>query len=164
MNYIGLVHFLKLIWKVDIIRLEWKKEMNGKLPLKQNMVVLQAFIGKFVVYFEDILKNIDVIHTDHESLKHLTSPHKLNKRHARWVEFIKTFPYVIRYKQGTKNVLTDVLSRKYFWISTRLNIKELYANDNDFSIEYQAWEDCLPHVEFAYNRSVHSGIHVQILC
>uniref|UniRef100_A0A2N9IBT6 RNA-directed DNA polymerase n=1 Tax=Fagus sylvatica TaxID=28930 RepID=A0A2N9IBT6_FAGSY len=41
-----------------------------------------------------------VIHTDHESLKHLKGQHKLNKRHARWVEFIETFPYVIRYKKG----------------------------------------------------------------
>jgi hypothetical protein len=41
-----------------------------------------------------------VIHTDHESLKHLKGQHKLNKRDARWVEFIETFPYVIRYKQG----------------------------------------------------------------
>jgi hypothetical protein len=36
-----------------------------------------------------------VIHTDHESLKHLKGQHKLNKRHARWVEFIETFPYII---------------------------------------------------------------------
>jgi hypothetical protein len=41
-----------------------------------------------------------VIHTDHKSLKHLKGQHKLNKRHTRWVEFIETFPYVIRYKQG----------------------------------------------------------------
>ncbi|KAF8085588.1 hypothetical protein N665_0662s0002 [Sinapis alba] len=41
-----------------------------------------------------------VIHTDHESLKHLKGQPKLNKRHARWVEFIETFPYVIHYKQG----------------------------------------------------------------
>ena len=33
-----------------------------------------------------------VIHTDHESLKHLKGQHKLNKRHARWVEFIEMFP------------------------------------------------------------------------
>jgi hypothetical protein len=45
-----------------------------------------------------------MIHTDHESLKHLKGQHKLNKRHARWVEFIETFPYVIRYKQGKENV------------------------------------------------------------
>ncbi|KAL6327292.1 hypothetical protein AAG906_018592 [Vitis piasezkii] len=36
-----------------------------------------------------------VIHIDHESLKHLKGQHKLNRRHARWVEFIGTFPYVI---------------------------------------------------------------------
>ena len=36
-----------------------------------------------------------VIHTDHESLKHLKSQHKLSRRHAWWVEFIETFPYVI---------------------------------------------------------------------
>ncbi|XP_035542982.1 uncharacterized protein LOC118343747, partial [Juglans regia] len=40
-----------------------------------------------------------VIHTDHESLKHLKGQQRLNKRHAKWVEFIETFPYVIRYKQ-----------------------------------------------------------------
>jgi hypothetical protein len=32
-----------------------------------------------------------VIHTDHESLKHLNGQHKLNKRHARWVEFSASF-------------------------------------------------------------------------
>uniref|UniRef100_A0A2N9F015 Reverse transcriptase domain-containing protein n=1 Tax=Fagus sylvatica TaxID=28930 RepID=A0A2N9F015_FAGSY len=33
-----------------------------------------------------------VIHTDHESLKHLKGQQRLNKRHAKWVEFIETFP------------------------------------------------------------------------
>ncbi|KAH9658281.1 Endonuclease [Citrus sinensis] len=86
-----------------------------------------------------------VIHTDHESLKHLKGQHKLNKRHARWVEFVQTFPYVIRYKQGKENIVTDALSRRYVLIST-LNakllgfehIKELYASNHDFSVEYQA--------------------------
>ncbi|GKV07002.1 hypothetical protein SLEP1_g18814 [Rubroshorea leprosula] len=45
-----------------------------------------------------------VIHTDHESLKHLKGQHKLNKRHPRWMEVIQTFPYVIQYKQGKENV------------------------------------------------------------
>ncbi|XP_035546591.1 uncharacterized protein LOC118348639 [Juglans regia] len=53
-----------------------------------------------------------VIHTDHESLKHLKGQQRLNKRHAKWVEFIETFPYVIRYKQGKENVVADVLSRR----------------------------------------------------
>ena len=29
-----------------------------------------------------------VIHSDHESLKHIRSQAKLNRRHAKWVEFI----------------------------------------------------------------------------
>lgn len=88
-----------------------------------------------------------MIHTNHVSLKHLKGQHKLNKRHARWVEFIETFPYVIRYKQGKENIVADALSRRYVSIST-LNakllgfehIKELYADDHDFSVEYQACE------------------------
>jgi len=40
-----------------------------------------------------------VIHSDHESLKYLKSQKKLNKRHAKWVEFLEQFPYVIKHKQ-----------------------------------------------------------------
>jgi hypothetical protein len=62
-----------------------------------------------------------VIHTDHESLKHWKGQGKLNKRHAKWVEFIETFPYVIKYKQGKENIVADALSRRYALVST-LNV------------------------------------------
>ena len=41
-----------------------------------------------------------IIHLDHdyESLMFLKTQGKLNKRHAKWLEFIETFPYVIKYK------------------------------------------------------------------
>ena len=84
-----------------------------------------------------------VIHTDHESLKHLKGQHKLNKRHARWMEFVETIPYVIRYKQGKENIIVDALSLRYVLISTldaKLfgfeHIKELYTFEQDFSEEY----------------------------
>ena len=80
-----------------------------------------------------------VIHTNHESLKHLKGQGKLNRRHAKWVEFIETFPYVIKYRQGKENIVADALSRRYALVST-LNakllgfeyVKELYANDYGF--------------------------------
>jgi len=59
-----------------------------------------------------------VIHSDHESLKHLKGQGKLSRRHAKWVEFIETIPYVIKYKQGKENIVADALSRRYVLLST----------------------------------------------
>ena len=95
-----------------------------------------------------------VIHTNHESLKHLKGQGKLNRRHAKWMKFIETFPYVIKYKQGKENILADALLRRYALVST-LNakllgfeyVKELYANDDDFASVYGACEKaefCVP--------------------
>jgi len=39
-----------------------------------------------------------VIHIDRESLKFLKGQGNLNKRHARWIEFIEQFPYVNKHK------------------------------------------------------------------
>ncbi|GKV11626.1 hypothetical protein SLEP1_g22867 [Rubroshorea leprosula] len=86
-----------------------------------------------------------MIHTDHESLKHLKGQGKLNRRHAKWVEFLETFPYVIKYKQAKENIVADALSRRYTLISTLSakllgfeHIKELYANDPDFANVFNA--------------------------
>src|ERR1044071_774898 len=49
-----------------------------------------------------------VLKTDHESLKHFRSQDKLDRRHGRWMEFIETFPYVIKYKKGKDNVCLRV--------------------------------------------------------
>ena len=51
-----------------------------------------------------------MIHTDHESFKYLKRQQKLNKCHAKWSEFIESFPYVIRYEQGKDNIVADALS------------------------------------------------------
>jgi hypothetical protein len=72
-----------------------------------------------------------VIHTDHESLKHLKGQQRLNKRNVKWVEFIETFPYVIRYKQGKEIVvaLHSMLDTKLLGFEY---IKDLYVQDSDF--------------------------------
>ncbi|CAI9115397.1 OLC1v1016296C1 [Oldenlandia corymbosa var. corymbosa] len=86
-----------------------------------------------------------VVH--HESLKHLKSQNRLSKRHAKWVAFIETFPYIIRYKKGKENVVADALSRRYTLL-TSLDaklmgfefIKDLYCNDIDFANIFTACE------------------------
>jgi hypothetical protein len=87
-----------------------------------------------------------VIHSDHESLKHIRGQAELNKRHAKWVEFIETFPYIIKHMKWKENVIADALSRCYIMLSQLdhkifglESIKELYATDIDFK---DAYENC----------------------
>jgi hypothetical protein len=84
-----------------------------------------------------------VIHSDHESLKHIRGQAKLNKRHAKWVEFIEIFAYIIKHKKGKENVIVDALSRRYTMLSQLdhkifglKSIRELYATDVDFKYAY----------------------------
>jgi hypothetical protein len=58
-----------------------------------------------------------VIHSDHESLKHIRSQAKLNRRHAKWVGFIEYFPNVIKHKKCKDNVIADTLLHRYTMLS-----------------------------------------------
>ncbi|WVZ93706.1 hypothetical protein U9M48_039666 [Paspalum notatum var. saurae] len=44
-----------------------------------------------------------IIHSDHEALKHIRTQTNLNRRHANWVEFIESFPYIIKHRNGKEN-------------------------------------------------------------
>jgi len=84
-----------------------------------------------------------IIHIDHETLKYLKSQHKLNKRHAKWVEFLEQFPYIIKYKKGKSNVVADALFRRYTLLAklgSQIhgfdNICELYSQDPFFAPIY----------------------------
>jgi hypothetical protein len=80
-----------------------------------------------------------VIHSDHEALKYLKGQAKLNRRHAKWVEFIETFPYIVKYKRGKDNIVAHALSCKNI-LRNQLevkvlgleSIKELYSTDHEF--------------------------------
>jgi hypothetical protein len=89
-----------------------------------------------------------VIHSDHESLKHIRGQAKLNKYHATWVEFIETLPYIIKHKKVKDNVITDALSRRYIMLSQLdhkifglESIKKLYATDFDFKNTYENYRE-----------------------
>ena len=56
------------------------------------------------------------------------------------MEFIESFPYVIKYKKGKENIVADALSRRHALITTLSSkllgfesIKGMYANDSDFA-------------------------------
>ena len=76
----------------------------------------------------------------------------MNKRHAKWSEFIESFPYVIENIKGKENVVADALSCKCMLVTKlELNvigfehIKDLYAHDPTFATPC---DKCLTHTSW----------------
>ncbi|XP_056694837.1 uncharacterized protein [Spinacia oleracea] len=79
-----------------------------------------------------------VLYSDHESLKYLHSQQKLQRRHAKWSEFLSPFHFVLKHKSGTQNKVADGLSRRHALLSTLQVkvigfevLKDLYEDDED---------------------------------
>ena len=101
---------------------------------------LYAFVRVLQVWQHYLWPKELIIHSDHESLKYLKGQANLSKRHAKWVEFMESFPYIVKYKKGKDNVVADALSRKNNILLTKLDINVLgldemrdsYASDPFF--------------------------------
>ncbi|KAL0546709.1 hypothetical protein IC582_016621 [Cucumis melo] len=127
----------------------FSEKLNGaQLNYSTYDKELHALVRALKVWQHYLWPKEFVIHTDHESLKHLKGQTKLNKRHAKWVEFIETFPYVIHYKKGKDNMVADALSRMYALFSSHsakvLGFKhmiELYKIEK--SEFYDVYAQCL---------------------
>jgi hypothetical protein len=57
---------------------------------------LYALVRSLETWHHYLLPKEFIIHSYHESLKHLKGQLKLNKRHAKWSEFIESFPYIVK--------------------------------------------------------------------
>jgi hypothetical protein len=69
----------------------------------------------------------------------------LNQRHAKWVEFMKNFTFVIKHIVGNANKVADALSRRClilqeFEVNTLgfEHLKDMYCDDTDFKEAYEA--------------------------
>ena len=52
-----------------------------------------------------------VLFSNHQALRYLNSQKKLNARHAKWVEFLNEYSFVINYRAGIVNKVVDALNR-----------------------------------------------------
>ena len=84
-----------------------------------------------------------ILFSDHEALKWLSSQKKVNPRHAKWIEFLQSYNFVIKHKLGEDNRVADALSRKNHLLSIISpqiigldKIKEIYDSCKDFKKIY----------------------------
>jgi hypothetical protein len=151
-NFLILIRLLSL--NVMLVELDWVvfcykkanllhilvKKMSGSvLNYSTYDKELYALVRTLETWQHYLWPKEFVIHSDHESLKHIRSQGKLNRRHAKWVKFIEYFPYVIKHKKGKENIIADALSRRYtllnqldYKIFGLETIKDQYVHDADF--------------------------------
>jgi hypothetical protein len=89
-----------------------------------------------------------VLYNDNHALQFVTQQEKLNQKHAKWVEYMQNFTFVIKHISGTANKVADALSRKClllqeFRVKTLgfENLRDMYAEDVDFREAYEAAEN-----------------------
>jgi len=90
-----------------------------------------------------------VLHSDHEALKYIQGQHELNPRHAKWVEYLQSFHFMIHHKAGKLNKGADALSRRYLLpsvLSTKVPdfeiVNGMYPTNEDFK---EIHEKCSKH-------------------
>ncbi|CAL9007289.1 unnamed protein product [Prunus brigantina] len=96
---------------------------------------------QYLIYKEFIL------YSDHEALRFINGQHKLNRRHARWVEELQEYNFVIKHKAGIHNKVADALSRKVALLSVMQirvegfeQLQESYKGDKEFG---EIWSECV---------------------
>jgi hypothetical protein len=89
-----------------------------------------------------------VLYSDKHSLQFVTQQDKLNQKHAKWVEYMHNFTFVIKHISRTANKVVDALSRRCllmqeFRVKTLGfdNLRDMYRNDLDFKEVYEASEN-----------------------
>jgi hypothetical protein len=89
-----------------------------------------------------------VLYRDNHALQFINKQEKLNQKHAKWVEFMQNFTFVIKHISGTANKVVDALSKKClilqeFRVKTLGfdSLKDMYRDDLDFKDAYEACEN-----------------------
>jgi hypothetical protein len=89
-----------------------------------------------------------VLYSDNHALQFVTQQEKLNQKHAKWVEYMHNFTFLIKHISGTANKVADALSRKClllqeFQVKTLgfENLRDMYVGDADFVEAYEVAEN-----------------------
>ena len=85
-------------------------ECNYEIHDKELLAIVKAF-QKWRHYLAGNQATVQVI-TDHQNLQYFITTKVLNRRQARWNEFLAEFDFKIEFRPGTKGGKPDALTRR----------------------------------------------------
>ncbi|RDY01830.1 Retrovirus-related Pol polyprotein from transposon 17.6, partial [Mucuna pruriens] len=142
----------------------------GVVLLQEGHLI--AYFSSHINYstYQELYALVRALQTYREALKHLRGQSKLNRRYAKWVEFLEQFLYVIKHKQGGLNVVVDALSRRHTLIDMHETkmlglycIKELYEKDTYFSNLYAMFVNTAFHDYYRHHGFLFKGKKLCVL-
>eukprot|EP00253_Pinus_taeda_P026745 PITA_26745 len=97
-----------------------------------------------------LLGNEFVLFPDNSALQYVMQQHKLNHKHAKWVEYLQIFNFVLKHISGQANKVTDALSREALLLQESVvqvlgfeHLRDLHQTDINFSEAYEACQNPL---------------------
>eukprot|EP00253_Pinus_taeda_P005128 PITA_05128 len=95
-----------------------------------------------------LLGNEFVLFSGNSALQYVMQQHKLNHKHAKWVEYLQSFTFMIKHISGQANKVAEALSRRAFLLQeSRIQVmgfehlKDLYQIDTDFKEAFEACQN-----------------------
>jgi hypothetical protein len=89
-----------------------------------------------------------VLYYDNHALQFITKQEKLNQKHAKWVEYMHNFTFVLKHISGSSNKVADALSRRClvlqeFQVSVLglEHLKDMYSEDEYFKEAHEACQN-----------------------
>lgn len=136
-----------------------EKPCDAKVKYSTYDKEFYAIIRSLEFWRHYLLHTEFILFSDHQALRFIQGQHKLNPRHAKWVELLQDFSFVIKHKSGVTNTVADALSRRRGLLtSLKVHVdafecfSTLYADDPDFA---SIWESCRTGLTHGY--SLHDG-------
>eukprot|EP00253_Pinus_taeda_P011069 PITA_11069 len=95
-----------------------------------------------------LLGNEFILFSDNSTLQYITQQHKLNHKHAKWVEYLQSFTFMLKHISGQANKVADALSRRALLLQESgiqvmgfEYLKDLYQMDADFKEAFEACQN-----------------------
>lgn len=80
--------------------------------------VFYAIVRSLDTWRHYLLPNKFVMLSNYDVLKYINGKRKLSARHAKWVEYLQVFSFMVKHKVGSQNQVVGALSRYHLLVMT----------------------------------------------